>query len=153
VLGVEVVELIKELLSQKRKVLSSWTCYLAAYKAIEGNLALFDKLARCRDLKEFQDAIYEAARVKDRVLEKLKEMARERATSKVPDVEAFASQFAGIFSLSDKDLEELMMLATKSEAAPRAVGSLVASFALLHRGPEQILEQKLRRESSKEGEE
>jgi len=110
-------------------MLERWTRYLAAYKVIEGNLALFDKLARCRDLREFQDALYEAARVKDRVIEKLREgVERNEITiSRKPEE----------FAVDDADLRELVELATKDERAPRMVGSLVASFALLHKEPKR----------------
>ena len=143
----ETTDIIKELLDAK--MLERWARYLAAYRAFEGNLALFDKLARCRDLREFEDAIYEAARVRDRVLEKLKDLAREvlRKKSEMSneDVERFAEQFAEIFVVSDADLKDLVEFATKNENAPRMVGSLTASFALLHSNPEQILEWKLKK--------
>ena len=111
-----------------RDVLDRWTRYLAAYKVIEGNLALFDKLARCRDLREFQDAIYEAARVKDRVLEKLEEGVRRN------EIVITGSFKPGDFAVDDGDLKGLMDLATENEQAPRVVGSIVASFALLYGG-------------------
>jgi len=127
---VELLDIARQLLTARGRVLNRWTCYLAAYKVIEGNLSLFDKLARCRDLREFQDALYEAARVKDRVMDKLKE-----------GLEKGELQLSGQpedFEVDDRDLKELVELATASERAPRVVGSLVASFALLHPEPRRV---------------
>lgn len=122
------MEIARQLLANR--VLDSWTNYLAAYRVIEGNLALFDKLARCRDFREFEDAIYETARVKARVMEKLKDGIRRR--------EITISRKLEEFDVDEEDLKALMELATVSEQAPRVIGSLVASFALLHKGPERV---------------
>lgn len=107
-------------------LLERWARYLAAYKVIEGNLALFDKLARCRDLREFQDAIYEAARVKDRVLEKLSDGVRRK------EIVITSQRRPEEFTVDNGDLKVLMEIATENEQAPRVVGSMIASFALLH---------------------
>jgi len=127
---VELLDIARQLLTTRGRMLDRWIRYLAAYKVVEGNLSLFDKLARCRDLREFQDALYEAARVKDRVMDKLKKgLARgEFQLSRQPED----------FEVDDKDLKELVELATANERAPRVVGSLVASFALLHPEPRRV---------------
>ena len=126
----ELLDIARQLLTTRGRMLDRWIRYLAAYKVVEGNLSLFDKLARCRDLREFQDALYEAARVKDRVMDKLKKgLARgEFQLSRQPED----------FEVDDKDLKELVELATANERAPRVVGSLVASFALLHPEPKRV---------------
>mgnify|MGYP000333047920 CR=1 FL=1 len=126
----ELLDIARQLLTTRGRMLDRWIRYLAAYKVVEGNLSLFDKLARCRDLREFQDALYEAARVKDRVMDKLKKgLARgEFQLSRQPED----------FEVDDKDLKELVELATANERAPRVVGSLVASFALLHPEPRRV---------------
>lgn len=120
----ETVAIVKELLSNEH-VVSRWAMYLAAYRVIEGNLALFDKLARCRDLKEFEIAMYEALRVKDRVKQKL----RERVEKKELDI---GNLTPDQFTVDDRDLRALMVLATKDPQAPRAVGALIASFGLAY---------------------
>jgi len=127
---VELLDIARQLLAAKGHVLERWTRYLAAYKVIEGNLSLFDKLARCRDLREFQDALYEAARVKDRVIDKLKEGLEKGELQLSGQPEDFA--------VDHRDLKELVELATTSEKAPHVVGSLVASFALLHPEPRRV---------------
>ena len=123
----EAAEVVKELLSKER-VLNGWTRYLAAYRVVEGNLALFDKLARCRDFKEFEAAVYEALRVKDRVRQKLRERL-ERG-----EISIAGNLSLDQFSVDDRDLRAIIELATKTAQAPRAVGALIASFGLAYGG-------------------
>ncbi len=121
-------ELIKYALENQRKVLDRWTRYLAAYKIIEGNLALFDKLARCRDFKEFEDAIYDAVRVKDKIKKRLEE---DVASNKI---NIYGELTPNDFLVDDRDVADLMSLATGDLHAPRIIGSLIASFALAYGG-------------------
>ena len=123
----EVVEVVKELLSKER-VLNGWTRYLAAYRVVEGNLALFDKLARCRDFMEFETAIYEALRVKNRVVQRLHEMLERRKISIAGNLSPDQ------FNVDDRDLKAIIELAAKTTQAPRAVGALIASFGLAYGG-------------------
>ncbi len=121
-------ELVRSALESQRRVLDRWTRYLAAYKVIEGNLALFDKLARCRDFKEFEDAIYEAVRLKDKIKRRLEEdVANNR-------IIIYGELTPNDFLVDDRDIADLMSLATGDLHAPRIIGSLIASFALAYGG-------------------
>jgi len=126
----EAVEVVKELLS-KEQVLNRWMRYLAAYRIIEGNLALFDKLARCRDFREFEGALYDALRVKDRVRQKLGERVERKEIT-------ISNLTPEQFSVDDRDLREIVELASRNPQAPRAVGALIASFALAYGGIREV---------------
>jgi len=102
--------------------------YLAAYKVVEGNLALFDKMARCRDLSEFLTAVYESTRVKDRVLRKLEEGVREGDYKITFEIEG---PISSVFNVGQDDLEKLISLAKDN---PRIVGSFLATLALAYGG-------------------
>ncbi len=123
----EKIDIIRELLA-RRRTLNGWMRYLAAYKIIEGNLALFDKLARCRSLREFQDALYEASRVKEKVQNKMKEGLSQR---KIGLAEGLS---VDDFIIGEGELREIMELATTNPEAPRMIGSLIASFGLVYGG-------------------
>lgn len=126
----EAAEIVEELLSRE-KVLNRWTRYLAAYRVVEGNLALFDKLARCRDFREFEAAVYEALRVRDRVRQRL----RERVERREVDIGNLTPEQ---FTVDDRDLKAVLNLAIKSPQAPRAVGALIASFGLAYGGVREV---------------
>lgn len=126
----DAANIVKELLS-KEDILNEWMRYLAAYRVIEGNLALFDKLARCRDFREFEIAVYEALRVKDRVKQKLRE-----------NVENQKIKLYGLqpehFDVGKEALKSIMELATRNPQAPRAVGALIASLGLAYGGIREV---------------
>jgi len=126
----EAANIVKELLS-KEGILSEWMRYLAAYRVIEGNLALFDKLARCRDFREFEMAIYEALRVKDRVKQKLRENVENQK------IELYGLQ-PEHFDVGKEALKSIMELATRNPQAPRAVGALIASLGLAYGGIKEV---------------
>jgi len=126
----EAANIVKELLS-KEGILSEWMRYLAAYRVIEGNLALFDKLARCRDFREFEMAIYEALRVKDRVKQKLRENVENQK------IELYGLQ-PEHFDVGKEALKSIMELATRNPQAPRAVGALIASLGLAYGGIREV---------------
>ena len=126
----EAANIVKELLS-KEGILNEWMRYLAAYRVIEGNLALFDKLARCRDFREFEMAIYEALRVKDRVKQKLRENVENQK------IELYGLQ-PEHFDVGKEALKSIMELATRNPQAPRAVGALIASLGLAYGGIREV---------------
>ncbi len=101
--------------------------YLAAYKVVEANLALFDKMARCRDISELLSAIYEGVRVKDRVLARLEDGVKRgeyKITFECKDVK-------GTFSVGHDDVEKLIDLA---RCDPKLVGTVLATLALAYGG-------------------
>jgi len=127
----EAANIVKELLS-KEDILNEWMRYLAAYRIIEGNLALFDKLARCRDFREFEIAVYEALRVKDRVKQKLKENVENQK------IELYGGLEPEHFDVGKEALKSIMELATRNPQAPRAVGALIASLGLAYGGIREV---------------
>jgi len=104
--------------------------YLAAYRVVEQNLGLFDKLARCRDLSEFTSAVYEAVRVKERVLEKLVEGVRE-GDYEVAFQYSDPRELYRVFDFGQEHLANILKLAGED---PRTVGAVIASMALAYGG-------------------
>lgn len=104
--------------------------YLAAYKVIEQNLAIFDKLARCRDASEFVNAIYEGVRVKDRVLYKLVEGVKKGEIEVVFEYEK-PEELGRIFDFGQESVTTLLELANED---PRTVGATLAVMALSYAG-------------------
>ncbi len=122
-------EVLEKLLTDEeyRRARERYVRYLAAYKIIEMNLSLFDKMARCRDVKELLTAMYESVRVKDRVLRRLEEGTRQgefRITFECEDIR-------GTFNVGEDDLEKLMKLARED---PKTVGVVIATLALAYGG-------------------
>jgi len=104
--------------------------YLAAYKVIEQNLSLFDKLARCRDVSEFITALYEGLRVKDRVLDRLVD---EVAAGNIGVVfeHKDPSELKRIFNVGHDHIERIVELAKDD---PKLIGSLLSALALAYGG-------------------
>jgi len=104
--------------------------YLAAYKVIEQNLSLFDKLARCRDVGEFIAALYEGLRVKDRVLNRLVD---EVAAGNIGVVFEYKdpSELKRTFNVGHDHIERLVELAKDD---PKLVGALLSALALAYGG-------------------
>lgn len=103
--------------------------YLAAYKVVEMNYGLFDKLARARDPRDFSNALYEAMRVKDRVLMKLNEGVKRgeyEVLGEVRDVKL-------AFDVGSNCISKVLDLASKSGDI-RHVGAVIASLALAYEG-------------------
>ncbi|MEM4639436.1 MAG: hypothetical protein QXT93_06170 [Thermofilum sp.] len=104
--------------------------YLAAYRVIERNLGLFDRLARSRDVSDFMAAIYEGIRVKERVLKKLVEGVKEGEVKVIFDYKE-PEDLARIFDFGQEYLNNLLELASED---PKTVGVLIASMALAYGG-------------------
>ncbi|MEM4563389.1 MAG: hypothetical protein QXI55_05645 [Thermofilum sp.] len=104
--------------------------YLAAYRVIEQNLGLFDRLARCRDASDFMTVLYEGIRVKERVLEKLVEGVK-KGEIKVAFSFDKPEDLARIFDFGQEYLNNLLELASED---PKTVGVLIASMALAYGG-------------------
>jgi len=107
--------------------IDAYVRYLGAFKVVESDYGLFDKLARPRDLEDFTRVIYESVRVQDRVLGRLKEgisRGEYEVTWDVKDVEK-------AFRIDKSCLSKVIELA---RANPRLVGSIIASLALAYEG-------------------
>lgn len=101
--------------------------YLGAFKVIESDYGLFDKLARPRDLEDFALTVYNSVRVQERVLRKLQEGAQSgeiEIIGEVKDVNKF-------FRVGKECLSRIIELAKHN---PRFVGSIIASLALAYEG-------------------
>jgi len=131
---VDVLGKILEEADVKKKV-DSLVRYLAAYKVIESNYELFDKLARCRDVEDFIRTIYEGVRVKDRVLNKLYDGVKSGDYKVAVEGKVTRELIDKLFSITKSDLEEVFKLA---KANPRLVGSIIASFALSYEGVYEV---------------
>ena len=131
---VDVLGKILEEADVKKKV-DSLVRYLAAYKVIEGNYELFDKLARCRNVEDLVRTIYEGVRVKDRVLDKLYDGVKSGEYKVAVEGKVTRELIDKLFSVTKSDLEEVFKLA---KANPRLVGSIIASFALSYEGVYEV---------------
>ena len=103
--------------------------YLAAYKVVEMNYGLFDKLARARDFRDFSGAVYDAMRVKDRVLMRLVEGVERgeyEVFGEVKDVKR-------AFDIGSECISKVLDIANKSGDV-RQVGAIIASLALAYEG-------------------
>ncbi|ABL78754.1 hypothetical protein Tpen_1357 [Thermofilum pendens Hrk 5] len=115
--------------SEDRAFLDQFVRYLAAYKVVEQNLSLFDRLARCRSVEEFASVLYECVRVKDRVLSRLEEGVRRGEYRLAFD--AKAEDVGRVFNVGSEAVERVVRLAAEN---PRFVGSVLASLALSYGG-------------------
>jgi hypothetical protein len=104
--------------------------YLAAYKVVEQNLSLFDKLARCRDVGEFIAALYEGMRVKDRVLDRLVDEVTAGNIGVVFEYKD-PSELKRVFNVGHDQIERIVELAKDD---PKLVGSLLSALALAYGG-------------------
>ncbi len=117
----------KLLKGEYRTARERYVRYLAAYKIVEQNLSLFDKMARCRDTNDVLSAIYESMRVKDRILNRLEEGVKRgdyRITFECDDIRK-------AFSVGSDDVEKIMELAGED---PKTVGLVIATLALAYGG-------------------
>jgi predicted metal-dependent phosphoesterase TrpH len=113
-----------------KKAKDAFMRYLAAYKVIEQNLSLFDKMARCRDAGDFILAVYESIRVKDRILDRLVEEVKDGRIGVVFEYKS-ADELKKIFSVGQDHIEKLVELARED---PRVVGSFISASALAYAG-------------------
>lgn len=104
--------------------------YFAAYRVVEQNLGIFDKLARCRDTSDFVSAVYEGARVKDRVLAKLVEGVKRGEIEVVFEYKT-PEELGRIFDFGQESVNSLLELASED---PRTVGVTIAVMALSYGG-------------------
>jgi hypothetical protein len=118
-------KLVEKLLSEP--YVDAYVRYLGAFKVVESDYGLFDKLARPRDFDDFARTVYESVRVQERVLRRLQEgMSRGEyeLAVEVKDVDKF-------FRVGKECLSKIIDLA---KGNPRLVGSVIASLALAYEG-------------------
>lgn len=101
--------------------------YLGAFKVIESDYGLFDKLARPRDIEDFALTVYNSVRVQERVLKKLQEGLQSGEIEIVSEVR----DVSRAFRVGKECLSKIIELARHN---PRFVGSIIASLALAYEG-------------------
>lgn len=118
-------ERVKNILSEP--CVDAYIRYLGAFRVIESDYGLFDKLARPRDFEDFARVVYESIRVQERVLSRLKDGILRGEYEVVGDV----GDVEKAFRVGKNCLSKIMELAKDN---PRLVGSLIASLALAYEG-------------------
>ena len=116
---------VEKLLSEP--CVDAYVRYLGAFKVVESDYGLFDKLARPRDFEDFAKTVYDSVRVQERVLRRLQEgMSRGdyEVIGEVRDVDR-------AFRVGKECLSKIIELAKDH---PRLVGSIIASLALAYEG-------------------
>jgi hypothetical protein len=101
--------------------------YLAAFKVVESDYGLFDKLARPRDIEDFTSTVYSSIRVQERVLKRLQEGLKRgeyEVLGEIKDVDK-------TFRIGKECVLKIIELAKDD---PRFVGSIIASLALAYEG-------------------
>jgi len=118
-------EQVKNILSEP--CVDAYIRYLGAFRVIESDYGLFDKLARPRNFEDFARVVYESVRVQERVLSRLKDGILRGEYEVVGDV----GDVEKAFRVGKNCLSKIMELAKDN---PRLVGSLIASLALAYEG-------------------
>ncbi len=117
--------LVDSLLSEP--CVDAYIRYLGAFKVVESDYGLFDKLARPRDLGDFAKTVYDSVRVQERVLKRLQEGVSDGRYEVVGEVR----DLDRVFRIGKECLSKVIDLA---KGNPRFVGSIIASLALAYEG-------------------
>lgn len=111
----------------KDECVETYVRYLGAFKNVESDYGLFDKLARPRDFEDFVRVVYESVRLQDRVLDRLKEGISKGEYEVVGEIK----EVERVFRIGKNCLSRIIELAKDN---PRLIGSLIASLALAYEG-------------------
>lgn len=103
--------------------------YLGAFRVVESDYGLFDKLARPRDLEDFARVVYESVRIQERVLRRLEDGISRGEYELVEAMKGI--EIDKLFRVGKNCLTRIMELAREN---PRLVGSIIASLALAYDG-------------------
>ncbi|MEM2613858.1 MAG: hypothetical protein QXO15_06475 [Nitrososphaerota archaeon] len=117
--------LLEMILSEQ--CVNTYIRYLGAFKTIESDYGLFDKLARPRDIEDFTLTVYNSVRVQERVLKRLQEGLQSGEIEIIGDVKDVDKTFR----IGKECLSRIIELAKYN---PRFVGSIIASLALAYEG-------------------
>ncbi len=118
-------DLVEKLLSEP--CVDVYVRYLGAFKVVESDYGLFDKLARPRDFDDFARTVYESVRVQERVLRRLQEGLSRGEYSLVAEIK----DVDRAFRVGKECLSKIIDLAKDN---PRLVGSIIASLAIAYEG-------------------
>jgi hypothetical protein len=116
---------VEKLLSEP--CVDAYVRYLGAFKVVESDYGLFDKLARPRDFDDFARTVYESVRVQERVLRKLQEGLSRGDYALVAEIK----DVDRAFRVGKECLSKIIDLAKDN---PRLVGSIIASLAIAYEG-------------------
>ncbi|MCX8171386.1 MAG: hypothetical protein N3E47_05385 [Candidatus Bathyarchaeota archaeon] len=117
--------LIEAILSEP--CVDAYIRYLGAFKVVESDYGLFDKLARPRDIEDFTLTVYSSVRVQERVLKRLQEGIQSGDFEVIGNV----GDVGRAFRIGKDCLSKVIELARHN---PRFVGSVIASLALAYEG-------------------
>jgi len=120
-----VSESVKQLLSDP--CIDAYVRYLGAFRIVESDYGLFDKLARPRDFEDFARVVYESVRVQERVLRRLQEGISRGEYEIIGEVK----EVDKAFHVGKNCLTKVIEFAREN---PRLVGTLIASLALAYEG-------------------
>ncbi|MEM2341859.1 MAG: hypothetical protein QXX94_04860 [Candidatus Bathyarchaeia archaeon] len=101
--------------------------YLGAFKVVESDYGLFDKLARPRDIEDFTLTVYSSIRVQERVLKKLQDGLQRGDLEVIGEVKDVNKAFR----IGKECLSKIIEIAKSN---PRFIGSIIASLALAYEG-------------------
>ncbi|MEM4489205.1 MAG: hypothetical protein QXK88_10525 [Desulfurococcaceae archaeon] len=117
--------LLETILSER--CVDTYIRYLGAFRVIEADYGLFDKLARPRDIEDFALTVYNSVRVQERVLKRLQEGLQRGEIEIIGEVKDVSK----VFRIGKECLSRIIELAKHN---PRFVGSIIASLALAYEG-------------------
>jgi len=127
--GVGITEIVDN--KEIRRLVS----YLGAFKVVEGDLGLFDELARVKDIKHFADVLNKFLRVKDRVVSKLIEGIKngDYEVSALGEVKEgpIDERIRKVFDIGSEVVKEILRVA---EGDPHFVATVISSLALAYSG-------------------
>jgi hypothetical protein len=121
----EETSLLEKIFSEE--CVDAYIRYLGAFKVVEADYGLFDKLARPRDIEDFALTIYNSIRVQERVLRRLQDGLQRGDYEVIGDVRDVNKAFR----VGKECLSKIIELAKNN---PRFVGSILASLALAYEG-------------------
>lgn len=101
--------------------------YLGAFKVVESDYGLFDRLARPRNIEDFASTVYNSIRVQERVLKRLQEGLQSGDFEIIGEVK----DLSRAFRIGKECLSKVIEIARSN---PRFVGSIIASLALAYEG-------------------
>ncbi|MEM2045127.1 MAG: hypothetical protein QXO20_02985 [Candidatus Bathyarchaeia archaeon] len=107
--------------------IDTYVRYLGAFKVVESDYGLFDKLARPRDIEDFTLTVYNSIRVQERVLKKLQDGLQKGDLEVIGEVKDVNKAFR----VGKECLSKIIEIAKSN---PRFTGSIIASLALAYEG-------------------
>lgn len=131
----ELAKSVEDILSER--CVEKYVRYLGAFRVIESDYGLFDKLARPRDLEDFARVLYESMRVQERVLKKLEDGIFRKDYELVEGMGGI--EIDALFRVGKDCLARIIELAKEN---PRLVGSIIASLALAYDGVREKKEER-----------